>query len=224
MDESARKSPLDVRSKAFNRTFSRSMVSGRYQRRPVMIVVPDRPRLADRSWMEEFDDCRTGFCMAIRAQRLGSDRVQGLSSLRRRHGLSRLRAWRRCLPRLLTVCHVRLVDGVLMPRWTGHRSSKMQRENQQLSQAGSLSLWKQEGESHATTPGPRHVSNDHPERTNVRGTHLLSAEELAEFLGVPLSTIYQWRYLGQGPRGMRVGRHLRFATADVDAWLEKRAR
>ena len=52
---------------------------------------------------------------------------------------------------------------------------------------------------------------------------LLSAQELAAFLEVPLSTIYFWRYRGEGPRAMRVGRCLRFSMADVCAWLERRA-
>ncbi|MDQ3766904.1 MAG: helix-turn-helix domain-containing protein [Actinomycetota bacterium] len=52
---------------------------------------------------------------------------------------------------------------------------------------------------------------------------MLSARELAAFLEVPLSTIYFWRYRGEGPRAMRVGRCLRFSMADVRAWLERRA-
>ena len=49
---------------------------------------------------------------------------------------------------------------------------------------------------------------------------LLSADEVAEFLGVPVKTLYQWRYKGVGPSGARVGRHLRYRVADVEAWVD----
>ena len=53
-------------------------------------------------------------------------------------------------------------------------------------------------------------------------TTLLSPEELASLLGVPLSTIYGWRSRRQGPTGFRVGRHVRYSLEDVHAWLESR--
>lgn len=53
--------------------------------------------------------------------------------------------------------------------------------------------------------------------------HLYSPKELAEMLGVPLGSLYRWNYLGTGPLPLRVGRHIRFRTTDVDAWLEARA-
>jgi excisionase family DNA binding protein len=46
----------------------------------------------------------------------------------------------------------------------------------------------------------------------------LTPEELAEREQVPVSTIYQWRSRGGGPPGFRVGRHVRFRLADVEAW------
>lgn len=49
---------------------------------------------------------------------------------------------------------------------------------------------------------------------------LLSAEELAEYLGVPKATLYQWRYRREGPRGFRVGRHIRYRWIDVEDWIE----
>jgi excisionase family DNA binding protein len=47
---------------------------------------------------------------------------------------------------------------------------------------------------------------------------LLSIEELAEYLGVPVTTIYDWRVDGKGPCGVRVGRHVKFTISDVLAW------
>jgi excisionase family DNA binding protein len=45
-------------------------------------------------------------------------------------------------------------------------------------------------------------------------------EELAAELGIPVRTIYSWRTLGRGPRGYRIGRHVRFRRRDVEHWLE----
>jgi excisionase family DNA binding protein len=49
---------------------------------------------------------------------------------------------------------------------------------------------------------------------------LLTVKELAEYLAVPLGTIYGWRYRGIGPVGFRVGRHVRFRLSDVERWIE----
>lgn len=51
---------------------------------------------------------------------------------------------------------------------------------------------------------------------------LLTPEDLAELLGVPVATLYQWRYKGTGPQAIRVGRHIRWRPAQVDAWLSTR--
>ncbi|MFD9042047.1 helix-turn-helix transcriptional regulator [Streptomyces bottropensis] len=49
---------------------------------------------------------------------------------------------------------------------------------------------------------------------------LMSAEELADFLGVPLNTVYVWNHRRQGPRAHKVGRYLRYRWPEVEAWLE----
>ncbi len=51
-------------------------------------------------------------------------------------------------------------------------------------------------------------------------SQLISPQDLADLLGVPLQTIYRWRTYGDGPRGLRVGRHVRYRRHDVDAWIE----
>jgi len=52
---------------------------------------------------------------------------------------------------------------------------------------------------------------------------LLTTTELAEFLSVPVNTIYKWRATQTGPAfaAHRVGRHLRWNPAAVDAWLSE---
>lgn len=49
---------------------------------------------------------------------------------------------------------------------------------------------------------------------------LLTTEDLAGYVHVPVTTVYQWNYHGTGPTPIRVGRHLRWRKSIVDAWLE----
>jgi excisionase family DNA binding protein len=51
---------------------------------------------------------------------------------------------------------------------------------------------------------------------------LISAQELAEYLDVPVKTLYAWRYRRQGPPGLRVGKHLRYRRNDINEWIEQR--
>jgi excisionase family DNA binding protein len=51
---------------------------------------------------------------------------------------------------------------------------------------------------------------------------LLTVEDLAEYLGVPVATLYAWRYHRQGPPGFRVGRHVRYRWADIEEWISDR--
>jgi excisionase family DNA binding protein len=54
-------------------------------------------------------------------------------------------------------------------------------------------------------------------------TRLLSTDEVARLLIVPVATLYTWRYKGTGPKAYRVGKHLRYRLSDVLAWLEDNA-
>jgi excisionase family DNA binding protein len=51
---------------------------------------------------------------------------------------------------------------------------------------------------------------------------LLSVKELADYLEVPVKTIYAWRHRNSGPKGFRVGKHLRFRWYDVQTWVADR--
>ena len=51
---------------------------------------------------------------------------------------------------------------------------------------------------------------------------LLTVEDLAEYLDVPVATVYAWRHRRQGPPGFRVGRHVRFRWSDVECWIDDR--
>ena len=47
---------------------------------------------------------------------------------------------------------------------------------------------------------------------------LWSAEDTALYLGVPVKTLYQWKWLRQGPPVRKVGRHLRYDPVEVRRW------
>lgn len=51
----------------------------------------------------------------------------------------------------------------------------------------------------------------------------MSPEDLAGYVGVPVATVYGWRYKGVGPRALKVGRHVRYRRSDVEQWLESQA-
>jgi excisionase family DNA binding protein len=49
---------------------------------------------------------------------------------------------------------------------------------------------------------------------------LWTVQKLADYLGVPVQTIYQWRKRGYGPQGRRMGMHLRYRPSDVERWID----
>lgn len=51
---------------------------------------------------------------------------------------------------------------------------------------------------------------------------LLTIQEVADLLGVPLDTVYRWRSRREGPIGYRVGRHVRYRSSAVEEWLRQR--
>lgn len=57
--------------------------------------------------------------------------------------------------------------------------------------------------------------------TTATDTRTWTVTDVAEFLGVPIQTLYQWRYQRTGPPGYRVGRHLRYLPDEVVTWLRQ---
>ena len=53
--------------------------------------------------------------------------------------------------------------------------------------------------------------------------HLMTTEDVAQFLRVPVNTIYAWRSRDVGPPAIKVGRHLRWRREDVQRWLDEHA-
>ncbi|WP_405963221.1 helix-turn-helix domain-containing protein [Streptomyces sp. NBC_00723] len=48
----------------------------------------------------------------------------------------------------------------------------------------------------------------------------LTPADVAELLGVPVETLYQWRRKRSGPPAFRVGRHLRYDPARLRQWVD----
>jgi len=63
------------------------------------------------------------------------------------------------------------------------------------------------------TPEPSHA-----------GDELMSITEVAELVRVPEATVRYWRHLGEGPRGFRIGRSVRFWRTEVVQWLDDQSR
>lgn len=74
----------------------------------------------------------------------------------------------------------------------------------------------------ATSTHPSLPFDETPEGPQRHHDRLLSVEELADYLEVPVKTIYTWRHRNTGPKGFRVGKHLRFRWRDVQAWVAQR--
>ena len=70
----------------------------------------------------------------------------------------------------------------------------------------------------ASATHPKLPFGESPEPTGY-GDRLLSVDELADYLEVPVKTIYTWRHRHKGPKGFRVGKHLRFRWRDVQTWV-----
>ncbi|MEV6146230.1 helix-turn-helix domain-containing protein [Streptomyces sp. NPDC051992] len=66
------------------------------------------------------------------------------------------------------------------------------------------------------------MPNGFPRRATAAARGPLAAPtEIAAYLGVPVKTLYQWKYRGTGPMVHKVGRHLRYRWCEVDAWLDQ---
>jgi excisionase family DNA binding protein len=53
---------------------------------------------------------------------------------------------------------------------------------------------------------------------------LLTIEDVARYLRVPVGTLRNWRVTGDGPPAARIGRHVRYRRADVESWVGERVR
>ena len=71
---------------------------------------------------------------------------------------------------------------------------------------------------------PTSTTQQAPTRTgtsSMNATKLWGIKDVAEYLGIPEQTLYQWRTKGYGPPGRRVGKYVRYRPADVIEWFDK---
>lgn len=47
---------------------------------------------------------------------------------------------------------------------------------------------------------------------------LWTVQDVAQYLGVRVKTLYQWKWRGEGPPVRKIGRYLRYEPAAVRAW------
>jgi excisionase family DNA binding protein len=66
------------------------------------------------------------------------------------------------------------------------------------------------------------MNDNQPDRTPpLLGQPLLTANEVAQLLGVPRSSIYDYARREHAPLpSVHIGRHRRFIRKDIEAWLE----
>lgn len=66
------------------------------------------------------------------------------------------------------------------------------------------------------------MSTTEQETQRVPGD-LLTPEEVSNYLGISVGTLYQWRHRKVGPPSIKVGKHLRYRRLAIDAWLDQQA-
>lgn len=64
------------------------------------------------------------------------------------------------------------------------------------------------------------MTSHQPDTTSADYPRLWGVDDVAVYLGIPVKTLYQWRYRGYGPRGRKVGKHVRYDPDQVRAWFE----
>ncbi len=49
---------------------------------------------------------------------------------------------------------------------------------------------------------------------------LWTIQDVAEYLAIPVKTLYDWRTRQYGPVGRRIGRYVRYRPEDVYSWVD----
>lgn len=62
-----------------------------------------------------------------------------------------------------------------------------------------------------------------PERVKHHPVDLLTPDETAELLRIPVQLLYRWRYERRGPPSFKIGRYVRYRRAEVEAWIDRQA-
>jgi predicted DNA-binding transcriptional regulator AlpA len=46
-----------------------------------------------------------------------------------------------------------------------------------------------------------------------------SPQDLADWLHVPVASVYRWNQTGTGPRPTKIGKHRRYSRQSISSWL-----
>ena len=65
---------------------------------------------------------------------------------------------------------------------------------------------------------PRTIATD-PKRP--RPAELLTPDETADLLRVPVQLLYRWRYERHGPPSFKIGRYVRYRRIEVETWIDR---
>ncbi|MEU7909314.1 helix-turn-helix domain-containing protein [Actinoplanes sp. NPDC049118] len=60
-----------------------------------------------------------------------------------------------------------------------------------------------------------------PEQRKALNDELLSVDDVAELLKVPVGTLRKWRTGGSGPTAFRVGKYLRYRLSAVERFIKE---
>jgi len=52
---------------------------------------------------------------------------------------------------------------------------------------------------------------------------LLTIDEVADILRVPVATLRYWRHLGTGPASFKIGRGVRYLRSEITRWFQEQA-
>jgi excisionase family DNA binding protein len=58
-------------------------------------------------------------------------------------------------------------------------------------------------------------------QTSNTADPLWDMDQLSAYLKVPKRTLYRWRTENYGPRGFRLGRHVRYPQSEVMEWIRQ---
>ena len=75
-----------------------------------------------------------------------------------------------------------------------------------------------------TCPNPECPPTENPPKVEkpaeaLRERSPFSTSQLAEWLKVPVATIYAWRRMGYGPPSNRIGKRISYRPSDVQRWM-----
>ena len=61
-----------------------------------------------------------------------------------------------------------------------------------------------------------------PASTATRLEPLLTVQELSDYLGIPVATLYDWRVDHRGPKAVKLGHALRYPESAIRDWIQER--